>query len=93
MNEGTVLCEVLYVVLSPMDGYDAPGSPWRVHRVIQERYLGMCPRVYQVTYILKVVCCKNLQPEAGHYWSYLERSVKKKHLHCVSSVTQSVTQS
>lgn len=43
MDEGTMLCEVLYVVLSPMDGYHAQGALLSVHRVIQERYLGMFP--------------------------------------------------
>lgn len=43
MDEGTMLCEVLYVVLSPMDGYHAQGVLLSVHRVIQERYLGMFP--------------------------------------------------
>lgn len=27
MYEGTALCEVLYVVLSPMDDYEAQGHP------------------------------------------------------------------
>lgn len=46
------LCCVKFCMLSPMDGYYAPGTPLRVHRVvIHERYLGMCPGVHQVIYI------------------------------------------
>lgn len=73
MDEGTMLCEVLYVVLSPMDGYHAQGALLSVHRVIQERYLGMYPGVRQVN----VVMLQEFAARSSVLLRYLERLVKR----------------
>lgn len=48
MDEGTVLCEVLYVVLSLMSGYYAQGTSLRALQSHTRKDWGTCPGVYQV---------------------------------------------
>lgn len=85
MDEGTMLCEVLCVVLSPMDGCHAQGALLSVQRVIQERYLGMYPWCSPSScgYVARICsqkpCTTEVFGEAG----------EKKHSHCVLSVIQS----
>lgn len=73
MDEEALLCEVLYVVLSPMDGYHAQGTLLSVHRVIQERYLGMDPGVRQVN----MVMLPEFAARSSVLLRYLERLVKR----------------
>lgn len=73
MDEEALLCEVLYVVLSPMDGYHAQGTLLSVHRVIQERYLGMYPGVRQVN----MVMLPEFAARSSVLLRYLERLVKR----------------
>lgn len=78
MDEGTVSCEVLYVVLSPMDGYHAQGNTLECPQSHTRKVFGNVPWCLpSLRTFLKVVMLQEFAARSRVLLRYLERLVKR----------------
>lgn len=77
MDEGTVLCEGLYVVLSLMSGYYAQGTSLRVLQSHTRKDWGNMPWCLPSSTHLQGGMLQGSAARAVHYCSYLERQVER----------------
>lgn len=89
MDEGTVLCEVLYVVLSLMSGYYAQGASLRVLQSHTRNDLGNMPWCLPSSTHLKGGMLQGSAARSRALLQLFGEAGGEKHLHCASSVIQS----
>lgn len=85
-----MLCEVLYVVLSPMDGYHAQGTLSRVSTESYEKGIWECTLVFtKLTYSLKSGYVARVRSQKQYTTEVFRELGERRCLHCVQSVLQS----